>query len=131
MLHDQIKSFFKARADVWAVYVFGSQAKNKTSRHSDVDLAILFNPTNIPDFATKIELKESLSSLLKTDVDLVVMNTANPVLKHQIYKHGQIVLNKNARYTTGFWVKSLVEYCDLKISRSLIEKNILNRKVYG
>lgn len=131
MLQKEIKKFFAPHVNVWTVYLFGSQAKNKVTRQSDVDIAILCDPKNVPSFETQMELRENLGSLLKKDVDLVVMNTANPILKHQIYKHGKIILNNNRRFATTFWVKSLVDYCDLKISRAVIEKKILNRKVYG
>lgn len=130
-LIDKISQFFKKQGQVWSVLIFGSQAKEKATFASDIDIAILCDPQAVPDYQVMLDMREDLVSLLKKEVDLVVLNQANPILKHQIYKNGKIIFNHNSRFYNAFFVRSLNEYDDVKRVRSVIEKNILKRKVYG
>lgn len=125
-----IKKFFDHR-NVDAVLVFGSQASGKTTSDSDVDVAILYNGQKIPSPEKILELKEELSGKLKQPVDMVVLNRANPILTHQIFKSKLVLLNKNPAHLNTIFVKHVTAYADLKRSRKIIEDNILNGRVYG
>ncbi len=127
----KLKDFFADKADVLAVWIFGSQAKKTAGPLSDVDVALLYATEKIPNFTSQLTLKEELTSLLKKEVDLVVLNEANPILKHQVYKSGVVVLKKNTSFYNRFFVRSLNEYDDLKRVRHVIESNLLKRRVYG
>ena len=114
-----------------AVWIFGSQAKKTAGPLSDVDVALLYQPGKVPDVEFQLSLKEDLASLLKKEVDLVVLNQANPILKHQVYKTGKIILKKSASFYNLFFVRSINEYDDLKKIRQGIECNLLKRRIYG
>jgi predicted nucleotidyltransferase len=48
----RLKSYYKKKPEIIAVYLFGSQATDKTGRSSDVDIGILLDTINR---ATQIE----------------------------------------------------------------------------
>lgn len=127
----KLKIFFKDKTDAWAVLVFGSQTKKTTTPFSDVDVALLYNPDKLPPVESKLDLKENLVSLLKKEVDVVLLNEANPILKHQIYKSAALIINRNPSFYHRFFVRSLNEYDDIKKSRLTIEQSLLRRRVYG
>lgn len=123
--------FFANRADVLSVILFGSHAKNQQTAASDVDVAVLFTPENIPSAMTMIQLQQDLSDVLHQDVDLVALNSATPIFKYQIFKNGKVLTNKNPKFFTKFKIQSLFEYFDLKRTRKCIEDSLINRKIYG
>lgn len=124
-------TFFRAKEGIVAVYLFGSQAKQKGHGGSDVDIAVLYEEDKVPDFRNQLELRDTLSGILKKEVDLVFLNRANPILKHQILKYGALLLNHHPSLVNRFFVRTLMEYDDIRRIRVPIEKNILKRRLYG
>lgn len=124
-------TFFQARKGIVAVYLFGSQAKQKSHGGSDVDIAVLYEEDKVPDFRNQLELRDTLSGILRKEVDLVFLNRANPILKHQILKYGALLLNHHPSLVNRFFVRTLMEYDDIQRIRVPIEKNILKRRLYG
>lgn len=114
-----------------AVLLFGSRAKGRATRASDVDVAVLFEEKHVPDFRAQMNFKEELGGELRAEIDLVVLNKANPILKHQIFTQGKKILENDSSRTTAFQVKSLFQYDDLKRVRAPIEKALLKGRVYG
>ena len=99
---------------------------------SDVDIAVLFDADRIPTAQAALDLQEDVSSFLKGDgVDLIIMNRANPILKHQIYKHGLLLLENDADAVSRFFVRASTEYADLKRVRAPIEAALLKGRPHG
>ncbi|OGQ07872.1 MAG: hypothetical protein A3G32_09670 [Deltaproteobacteria bacterium RIFCSPLOWO2_12_FULL_40_28] len=126
----KISSYLKKKKGLAAAYVFGSQAKGKTTKNSDVDIAILYEK-NGPDVLSLIEEKQNLADHLGMETDLVSLNTANPILQFQVLKHGTLLFNKNQKKTSSFIVKTINAYDDLKRMRKPIEANMMKGKIYG
>jgi predicted nucleotidyltransferase len=85
------------RAEPWAglvsLYLFGSLAEGRTHRESDVDLAVLLDWDAFPTAAHRFEARVRLSgrlgtALARSDVDLVVLNDAPPLLGRRIVTEG-------------------------------------------
>jgi predicted nucleotidyltransferase len=117
--------------EVKTVILFGSQATKHATEKSDIDIAVLFAPRKIPTDFELLAMREDLTSLLKKEADLVNMNRANPILKHQIYKKGLVLLDRDKRFSRSFFVQSLVEYDDIRRIRAMIEKKMAKRAIYG
>ena len=47
-------------------------------------------------------------------VDIVILNTAPPFLKHRIIKTGKVLLDRNKRLRTRFAANAIIEYLDYK-----------------
>ncbi|MCC7343503.1 MAG: nucleotidyltransferase domain-containing protein [Deltaproteobacteria bacterium] len=127
----KIQTYFSRQEGVIAVLLFGSRAKGRATAGSDVDVAVLYEENHVPDFRAQMNLKEELGRELRAEVDLAVLNKANPILKHQIFTQGKKILENDSSRTTAFQVRSLFQYDDLKRVRAPIEKALLKGRVYG
>lgn len=93
-------------------YIFGSYAKDNIRKDSDIDIAIYLNSEINP--RTYLDMKMDLSENLKREVDLVILNDATPLLKYEIYKKNILLFTRNKTIETGYKVKTLFEYNDMK-----------------
>jgi uncharacterized protein len=131
VVYAKIEQYFKPVKNIAAVYVFGSYAKGTKREHSDIDIAVLFLKGKEISWEQSLVMKDEISDLLTIDVDLIIMNISNPILKHQIYKHSHRVITRDTYFINEFFVRSLMEYTDIKMTRAIIETKILNRRIYG
>ncbi|WP_461207152.1 type VII toxin-antitoxin system MntA family adenylyltransferase antitoxin [Clostridium sp. DL1XJH146] len=109
--------------DIKLIYIFGSYAKGNNNSNSDLDIAILldrdFNPLD------KLSLISEFTSIFKRDdIDLVILNSANPVLRHQVIKHGKIVYVEDENIKVNFEVRVLKEYMDMEPFRRVQTKSV-------
>lgn len=94
-------------------YIFGSYATGKNDKNSDIDIAVLLREPY--DHMLKLYLLGELNTILKRDdIDLVILNSANTVLKHQVIKYGRAVYEENLNAKVEFEVKALDEYMDME-----------------
>ena len=126
----KIINFFEKISGVSAVYIFGSASKEGSHTPEDIDLAVLFETEKTPDIHGQLKMRESLTATLKEEVDLIVLNTANPILRHQVLR-GKLLVNNNRDAVNHFFVRTVLEYDDIKRIRKPIEKNILKGRRYG
>lgn len=134
MIVKNLKKYFAHRKDVVAVYLFGSHAKGMTRRGSDVDVAVLFKKNARRDlFGASLKISTDLMQILNYNrVDVVVLNTANPVLRNQVYKYGVLVLCNNPLSALRFKARTILEYLDLMPARRLAEIEMRRRALaYG
>ena len=127
-MEQALRDFFSMEKDVMLAILMGSFAKGTARKDSDVDVAVLFSSP--PDFTEILDFKHRLSVLLNKEVDLVVLNTAGPVIKMQALKTG-VVLHSRPNAYEDFFVRTLNEYDDLKYYRREIEENILRGRLYA
>jgi uncharacterized protein len=98
------------------LYIFGSYAKGTNNDDSDIDIAVLLEEGYSP--LHKVSLLGNLSDTLKTDnIDLVILNSAHSVLKHQVIKYGKIVYNESEESRILYEVRVLKEYMDMEYFR--------------
>ncbi len=87
--YNRLADFFSTQEHVRLAYLFGSVAKGKAGKLSDVDIAVLLDESlnKKQRFDLQLELISDISKLLKTDkIDLVVINEAPLSLKFEIIK---------------------------------------------
>ena len=128
-LAKSLESFFKGRQDILLVFLFGSSARNRLRPSSDVDIGILFK--TVPEIEATNALKEELSSILRREVDLVVLGHASPILRMQILKHGIVIFSRSKKNFHQFFTDTVNQYDDLKWIRKNCEENILRGKIYA
>ncbi|MCC5908178.1 MAG: nucleotidyltransferase domain-containing protein [Balneolaceae bacterium] len=124
-------NYLTRQPDVAVAFLFGSEASGRSLPGSDVDLAFLFYPDKVPSVERLPDIQDELTALLKKEIDLVVLNRANPIICMQVLKKGEKILQRDNRLYSDFFVRTINEYDDLKRVRSVIEKNILKGKIYG
>lgn len=126
-----LTSYFNDHPEVSVVYLFGSEASGMSNKNSDLDIAILFDKENVPSVEDLMETEDKLTSLLKLEVDLVVLNNASPIIRMQVLKKGKKIVEHNRKDVNSFFVRTLNEYDDLKQIRSVIERRIERGRIYG
>lgn len=123
LFKDNFKSLLQ-EYDIKLIYIFGSYAKGNNNANSDLDIAVLLN--NDYDPMDKLSLIGDLTSMFKRDdIDLVILNSANSVLKHQVIKYGKLIFMENEDIKVNFEVRVLKEYMDMEPFRR-IQRTYIN-----
>lgn len=85
----------------------------------------------IPNFEQQLELQNKLEEALEADIDLLVLNAANPIISMQAVSKGKLILDRNGLQRAFFVATLYSRYAELKEMRAPMEKTILKRKYYG
>ena len=112
----RLLEFMRGQEYIKLAYLFGSVAKGKEGKLSDVDIAVFLDESLNKKEIINLQLKviSELTSILKTDrVDLIVMNNAPLLLKYNIIRYGKILKDDKE---TKIKVESgvLSDYLDMK-----------------
>lgn len=110
-------SLFSKESRVLLAYLFGSYARGNQTTKSDIDIAVLLSKTPKKMLEYYLRLVDGVSQVLGTEVDLIILNTAPPLLKHQTIKHGKLVYCRDEKARIEFEARAEGEYLDF--SRAL------------
>ncbi|WP_097028619.1 type VII toxin-antitoxin system MntA family adenylyltransferase antitoxin [Clostridium peptidivorans] len=99
--------------EIKLIYIFGSYAKGTNGKDSDLDIAI-FLEDNYNALDKLALIGEFIDIFKRNDIDLVILNNANSVLKHQVIKYGKLVYMENEDIKVNFEVRVLKEYMDME-----------------
>jgi predicted nucleotidyltransferase len=101
---------------VQAGYVFGSVVTGRTRAGSDVDVAVLVTDDFPPSrrFAKRLKLMADVGAALRrSDVDLVILNEASPLLAHRVLSKGKLVFERSGSARVRFQVMTAQRYADM------------------
>ncbi len=107
------------------VYLFGSLAKGRRTPLSDIDLGFLVN-RKVDLFNTRIDLIGKLTEILHEEVDVVILDTAPPLLKFEVLK-GILLFQRDERLRIEFEVKARNEYYDTNYLRRVQSQYLFAR----
>ena len=111
--------------DISFAYLFGSQAAGRTSKFSDIDVAVFLNSD--PDGKKRLEILGDVIDAVKSNrVDLVILNSAPLPLKSRVIKTGQLLVDNDPFARHVFESNTVRSYIDF----SRYEKAILRRRFY-
>jgi uncharacterized protein len=89
---DRLRSVFVRYPEVAGVWLFGSRARGDAKARSDVDLAV--DPVDPRDDAARRRKLDMLTDLVTAgyeDVDLVILDRDDPVLRFEAIKENTLV----------------------------------------
>lgn len=109
---EELKKFMSDNKNVYFAFVFGSYIRKKQKKTSDLDIAIYFNTP--PEGVDLLYFINILSDLTGKEIDLVILNTASALLRHQIMKHGISLVIKNRNVYSRFRGKTISDYDEYK-----------------
>ncbi len=109
-----MKVEFSSHPSVILAYLFGSQAKGKTSQKSDVDIAVLLQEPVTESLKIKLELLQTLQEAGFDNVDLTILNESGSVLKYQVVKNGRLLFEKQKGDHKKFQIAAWKEYFDFQ-----------------
>jgi len=112
---EKLAGYFSKQEEIKVAYLFGSMAKGKAGRLSDVDIAIFIDERLEKNKRNNLQLKilPDLIALLNIDkIDVVVMNELPILMRYNIIKNGIILKDDEER--AKIEAKILSEYLDRK-----------------
>lgn len=110
------------------IYLFGSQSNGQAKPDSDYDLAVL-----LPESLSSVkrwELAQQLADLIGSDVDLIDLRQASPVLRMQIIDKGELIFGQK-NTATAFEMQSFSMYGNVQESRKEIISDFTQRLAQG
>jgi len=117
LIVSKLKSFLSPKPEIVFGYLFGSQATGSAGRLSDIDLAVYIDPSFRPPqegYGYQSELIAELSAFLGTTVDVVLLNNASILLKHQVLKKGVLIHSRSHQERRSFHERTIRAYLDFK-----------------
>lgn len=129
-----IINFLEKEKKVKFAYLFGSQASSRTGPLSDMDIAVYLDRTVKPGIY-RLRLMEALSKVIgRNDLDLIVLNEASPLLKHEVIKYGRI-LKDASPLRTSFEIETIQEFLDTahlrQVQRTVLADSIMRGNAFG
>lgn len=119
--------------DILIVYLFGSIAKGTANSRSDIDIAFYYSGDTkgekFLDFY--ISLNTELSIGLHSDVDLVLLNSATPMVKHRIFNEGIPILIRDENLAKEVRLETVREYDDIQHLFAYQRKKLKERVLGG
>lgn len=105
---------FQAVPEVRLVYLFGSTARETKKTPADIDIAILLEQGVSAERALDIrtDFMFTLMKIVSKNVDVVILNRANVVLRHQVVKHGKLLYEREKDLSCAYQVATLRDYED-------------------
>ncbi|MDO9576598.1 MAG: nucleotidyltransferase domain-containing protein [Candidatus Cloacimonadales bacterium] len=91
-------------------YVFGSAKNGFVKKDSDLDLGLLFKSGFSKTLA--LQISSELEEKLGCPVDIVVLNSANPILLHEVLGNGVRLYEKNSYDRALFELNSFRMFVD-------------------
>lgn len=134
---ESIIALIRERLSPWAIYLFGSQAEGQAQPDSDLDIAVLgtapYDPWVLFTLAQElVALQETIQTHPPTEVDLVDLASAAPLLRAKVVTQGRRVFCANRLRCDLFEIRVLKEYAYLQEERRQIVEDIRRRgRVYG
>ena len=116
VIHRAIARSVSKRREIQAAYLFGSAASGRTRTDSDLDLAVLLtrpiSASRSLDYRLKL-MTDLGAALHRSDVDVVILNDAPPLLAHRILSQGTLVFQRSASARVRFQVRAAALYADM------------------
>jgi len=94
-----------------AAYIFGSYAKRIEKKKSDIDIALLLDKADYPNFP-QLYFNTLLEKKLACRVDVVILNTAGELLKYEIRRDGLLIFERSSNKRKQFEVRSRKHFED-------------------
>lgn len=93
---ERLRKYFIKRKDILFAFLFGSHVRSESFRESDIDIAIYFKEEYSYESVKKTW--RELEELLKKDLDIVVLNTASPLIGYTAIRGKAIAINDYSAY---------------------------------
>lgn len=115
-IETRLQEFFTANDHgVVAAYLFGSLARDSSTPHSDVDVAVLLHRNPPPTLeGLCLDLAAAMEQHIGHSVDLVVLNTAPVDLIHRVLRDGRLIIDRDRSARIRFEVQARNEFFDLQ-----------------
>ena len=114
----ELKGYFENRKDIAFAFLFGSQAKGRATKLSDIDIAVYFYPEkrHPVEYEEEVfyegedEIWSDLEKLLKREVEMRVLNRVSSTLAANVIRGIPLAINDYGLYLNFMmFITSLAE----------------------
>ncbi len=127
-ISDKISALCLQEPAIDAAYIFGSRAKGSAGPERDLDVALLLNGIPGPDFSL-LSFMSRLERACECRVDVVILNHAGEILKHEVRRTGRLVFERESGKRKQFEISSRKSYEDfLYLHRKYSEAVLYGRR---
>jgi predicted nucleotidyltransferase len=123
--HEDLEKMFGHDERIMVAYLYGSKVRGSYTPESDTDVAVLLSEVPEDVLEYYLDLADRISEALVESVDLVILNEAPPLLKHQVIKHGRLLYSRDVRARVEFEAKAEKEYLDFKVRRERYDEALM------
>jgi predicted nucleotidyltransferase len=131
-LIEKLTAYFKTKSEIIAVYLFGSYAKGKEHRSSDIDIGLLFD-TRDPALIKKTldTVMIDLSRVLRKDIHPVILNSAGEELLRQVFLKGKCILVKNPGKLARYKMTTFSRIADFGYYKNQMQSGLIRNIMKG
>ncbi len=127
---NKLEPVFKKYPILFA-YLFGSYAKARVRKKSDVDIAVFFDRRIQEKQRDSLrgEIRESVAHILKKydQIDIVALNDVYPLLEKEIIYNGKLIYSKDDAAQAHYQARAVSRWLDYKWHYDRWTQKILNR----
>jgi hypothetical protein len=124
VLASRLRLFLEAEPDVSFAYVFGSLAKQRARRASDVDVAVFLR--GVMSFDERLNRALALEGVLERAlgrrVQVVVLNDAPLDLRRNVLGHGVPLCARDVSERSAFFVDTGRRYYDMASAAAIFDR---------
>ena len=112
----EIQNIFEKYKEIVSVYLFGSFAKNRLAKDSDIDIGILLKDNISKDkkLDIRLNLMTELEDIFNRNCEVIVLNDAPLLLLFEIFKLRNIIYEKDRLARINFESLKRREFFDFK-----------------
>ena len=127
----QVAALCHEQPAILAAYIFGSVARGNANDGSDVDVAVLLDQRKAAEFSL-LSWMALLEERLECQVDVVVLNKANELLKYEVRRTGTLIFDRAPDQRKRFDILSRKAYEDfLYLHRRYVNAVLYGKKTHG
>ena len=119
-------------APIVLLYLHGAHARGTQGPLSDLDIAVLLEEAVAQERESSLDILLSLQALCgREDVDLVVLNTAGPIIRSRIVRSGRLVYARSERDRVIFEAAAIKEALDFQYFSRVYDEALFRQIAEG
>ena len=129
-LEERIAAVARDRSEVVVAYLFGSAARGRRRRDSDVDVAVIFDAglVTADKFRVRCELAGKIAAAAGVEfADVVDLEQAPPILAHQILGTGHVLFSRDERRRVLVTARQIMRFIDTRPLRRALDEATFRR----
>nr|MDO8082691.1 nucleotidyltransferase domain-containing protein [Candidatus Freyarchaeota archaeon] len=121
---DRVKESLEENDNVVFAYVYGSYARGRVTRFSDLDIAVFLRDSGHEGF---MKLLSELPVDVDVEFDVRVLNDAPPLFRYNVVREGKLLFVKDKGIHENFVYDTLVSALELRETLNSMREERLRR----
>ncbi len=105
---------FEGRGEVLVAYLYGSVAKGKDCKGSDIDIGVVLADDYRPGPFYESRLSAELSKAFGAEAEVRVLKGQSIVFLHQVLKYSVLLFSRDEKTRVGFETDTYSRYLDFR-----------------